>query len=92
MSAESMIRWEKDADGVVVLTLDDPNQSANTMNELYTSSMGATLDRLEAARDSITGVILTSAKKVFLPLVITTPVMESFCASSRSTVSAIESM
>ncbi len=30
-----MISWEKDADGIVVLTLDDPNQGANTMNELY---------------------------------------------------------
>ena len=65
MSAESMIRWEKDADGVVVLTLDDPTQSANTMNELYTSSMAVTLDRLEAEKDSITGVVLTSAKKTF---------------------------
>jgi len=27
------IRWEQDADGVVNLILDDPNQSANTMNE-----------------------------------------------------------
>jgi hypothetical protein len=24
MSDQSMIRWEKDADGVVILTLDDP--------------------------------------------------------------------
>ncbi|HEX3604278.1 MAG TPA: enoyl-CoA hydratase-related protein, partial [Candidatus Dormibacteraeota bacterium] len=65
MTTTSSISWEKDADGVVVLTLDDPTQSANTMNELYVSSMGATLDRLEAERDSITGVILTSAKKTF---------------------------
>ena len=35
----STIRWEQDADGVVVLTLDDPNQSANTMNEAYKASM-----------------------------------------------------
>ena len=33
------IRWEQDADGVVVLTLDDPNQSANTMNDAYKASM-----------------------------------------------------
>jgi 3-hydroxyacyl-CoA dehydrogenase / enoyl-CoA hydratase / 3-hydroxybutyryl-CoA epimerase len=62
---QNMIRWEKDADGVVILTLDDPNQSANTMNELYTSSMAATLDRLEAEKESITGVVITSAKKTF---------------------------
>jgi 3-hydroxyacyl-CoA dehydrogenase/enoyl-CoA hydratase/3-hydroxybutyryl-CoA epimerase len=66
MSTENMIRWEQDADGVVLLTLDDPNQSANTMNELYERSMAATVDRLERERDGITGVIVTSAKKTFV--------------------------
>jgi 3-hydroxyacyl-CoA dehydrogenase / enoyl-CoA hydratase / 3-hydroxybutyryl-CoA epimerase len=59
------IRWEQDADGVVVLTLDDPNQSANTMNAAYAASIRATVDRLEAEKDAITGVIITSAKKTF---------------------------
>ncbi|HEY1567596.1 MAG TPA: hypothetical protein VGF68_11290, partial [Solirubrobacteraceae bacterium] len=54
------IRWEKDDDGVVILTLDDPNQSANTMNAAYAASIRATVDRLEAERDDITGVIITS--------------------------------
>jgi 3-hydroxyacyl-CoA dehydrogenase/enoyl-CoA hydratase/3-hydroxybutyryl-CoA epimerase len=61
----SSIRWDADADGVVTLTLDDPGRSANTINDRYVASMGETLDRLEAERDSITGVILTSAKKTF---------------------------
>ncbi|HYZ81301.1 MAG TPA: 3-hydroxyacyl-CoA dehydrogenase NAD-binding domain-containing protein [Solirubrobacteraceae bacterium] len=66
MSAESTtIRWDRDADGVVVLTLDDPNQSANTMNAAYAASIRATVDRLEAERDDIAGVIITSAKKTF---------------------------
>lgn len=60
-----MISWDKDADGIVVLTLDDPNQGANTMNALYKSSMKATVDRLVAEKDSITGVVITSAKKTF---------------------------
>ncbi|MDA0181590.1 3-hydroxyacyl-CoA dehydrogenase NAD-binding domain-containing protein [Solirubrobacter phytolaccae] len=59
------IRWEQDGDGVVLLTLDDPNQSANTMNEAYKASMRATVERLEAEKDSITGVVITSAKKTF---------------------------
>ena len=59
------IRWEKDADGIVVLTLDDPNQSANTMNRAYAESMHATVDRLYAKLDGITGVVITSAKKTF---------------------------
>jgi 3-hydroxyacyl-CoA dehydrogenase/enoyl-CoA hydratase/3-hydroxybutyryl-CoA epimerase len=63
--SDSTIRWERDADGVVILTLDDPNQSANTMNAAYRASMAATVDRLEAERDDITGVVITSAKKTF---------------------------
>ncbi|MDQ6774822.1 MAG: 3-hydroxyacyl-CoA dehydrogenase NAD-binding domain-containing protein [Actinomycetota bacterium] len=61
----STIRWDRDDDGVVILTLDDPNQSANTMNAAYAESMKATVDRLEAEKDDITGVIITSAKKTF---------------------------
>ncbi len=61
----NMIGWEQDSDGIVVLTMDDPNQGANTMNELYKSSMTATVERLEAEKDSITGVVITSAKKTF---------------------------
>jgi len=65
MSESSTIRWERDDDVVVILTLDDPNQSANTMNAAYAASIKATVDRLEAERDAITGVIITSAKKTF---------------------------
>ncbi len=59
------IKWEQDADGIVVLTLDDPNQSANTMNRDYGESIVATVERLESEKDSITGVVITSAKKTF---------------------------
>src|SRR3954462_7029837 len=62
---ENMIRWEQDADGIVTLTMDDPNQSANTMNDLYRTSMHDTVARLVAEQDSITGVVITSAKKTF---------------------------
>ena len=33
-SVAPAVRYDKDADGIVTLTLDDPNASANTMNEL----------------------------------------------------------
>ncbi|GEM35356.1 putative fatty oxidation protein FadB [Nocardia neocaledoniensis NBRC 108232] len=62
---DNIIGWEKDADGVVVLTIDDPSQGANTMNDAYISSMAATVDRLEAEKDDITGVVITSGKKTF---------------------------
>src|SRR5436305_15165633 len=59
------IRWEQDDDGIVLLTLDDPSGSANTMNPGYQASMAATVDRLEAEKDKIAGVVITSAKKTF---------------------------
>jgi 3-hydroxyacyl-CoA dehydrogenase/enoyl-CoA hydratase/3-hydroxybutyryl-CoA epimerase len=63
--AENTIQWDKDADGIVTLTLDDPTGSANVMNEHYKESMGNAVDRLVAEQDSITGVVITSAKKTF---------------------------
>ncbi|MCU1683175.1 MAG: 3-hydroxyacyl-CoA dehydrogenase [Amycolatopsis sp.] len=65
MSEAKTIRWEQDADGIVLLTLDDPKQSANTMNADFRESLGVVVDRLEAEKDAITGVVLTSAKKTF---------------------------
>jgi 3-hydroxyacyl-CoA dehydrogenase / enoyl-CoA hydratase / 3-hydroxybutyryl-CoA epimerase len=62
---DNIIRWERDNDGVVVLTIDDPSGTANTVNDGYLTSMRATVDRLEAEIDDITGVVLTSAKKTF---------------------------
>src|SRR6476620_10523981 len=59
------IRWERDVDGIVTLTLDDPNQRANTMNDDFRSSLSATVDRLHDEKESISGVILTSAKDTF---------------------------
>jgi 3-hydroxyacyl-CoA dehydrogenase/enoyl-CoA hydratase/3-hydroxybutyryl-CoA epimerase len=63
--AENTIQWDKDADGIVTLTLDDPTGSANVMNEHYQESMHNAVERLVAEKDSITGVVITSAKKTF---------------------------
>ncbi|MEV6347344.1 3-hydroxyacyl-CoA dehydrogenase NAD-binding domain-containing protein [Actinoplanes sp. NPDC051851] len=60
-----MITYDRGADGIVVLTMDDPDQSANTMNQRYVDAMSATLDRLEAERDDVAGVIVASAKSTF---------------------------
>ncbi len=64
-STESTIRWDRGDDGIVILTLDDPSQSANTMNAAYVDSMRATVARLQEEKDQISGVIITSAKKTF---------------------------
>ncbi len=65
MTERNTIRWEQDDDGIVTLILDDPEQSANTMNAAYAQSIRSALDRLEAEQDSIAGVVITSAKKTF---------------------------
>jgi 3-hydroxyacyl-CoA dehydrogenase / enoyl-CoA hydratase / 3-hydroxybutyryl-CoA epimerase len=65
MTEQSAVRYERDSDGVVTLTLDDPNAGANTMNEAYKEGMSAAVDRLYAEKDDVTGVVVTSAKKTF---------------------------
>ena len=56
MSEQNHIRWERDADNVVTLTMDAPGQSANTMNRAFLEALGPVLDRLEAEKDDIAGV------------------------------------
>jgi 3-hydroxyacyl-CoA dehydrogenase/enoyl-CoA hydratase/3-hydroxybutyryl-CoA epimerase len=62
---QKAVRWEKGEDGIVVVTLDDPGRSANTMNEAFGAAFAECVDHLVASKDEITGVILTSAKKTF---------------------------
>ncbi|QIX28334.1 3-hydroxyacyl-CoA dehydrogenase [Nocardioides sp. JQ2195] len=66
---QTAVRYERDADGIVTLTLDDPTAGANTMNELYQESMAAAVERLHDELDSadggVTGVVIASAKKTF---------------------------
>lgn len=64
-TSSSTIRWEQDGTGVVTLVLDDPDQSANTMNQAFRASIAAIADRAEAEKDSIRGIVYTSAKKTF---------------------------
>ncbi|MBA3744506.1 3-hydroxyacyl-CoA dehydrogenase NAD-binding domain-containing protein [Sporichthya sp.] len=59
----------KDEDNIVTLTMDDPAGSANTMSEAFQTSLGQLADALEAEikadKASISGIVLTSAKKTF---------------------------
>ena len=98
----NMIAWEQDADGIVTLTMDDPTQGANTMNEVFTTSLTATVDRLVAEQDSVTGVILTSGKKMFfaggdLSIFLHTtkadaPVLEATSASMKADLRRLETL
>ncbi|HET6357264.1 3-hydroxyacyl-CoA dehydrogenase NAD-binding domain-containing protein [Streptomyces sp.] len=65
MTQSTTIRWEQDETGIVTLVLDDPNQSANTMNQAFRDSIAVIAERAEAEKDSIRGIIYTSAKKTF---------------------------
>jgi 3-hydroxyacyl-CoA dehydrogenase / enoyl-CoA hydratase / 3-hydroxybutyryl-CoA epimerase len=60
-----MINWQQDSDRIVTLTMDDPAQRTNTMNETFQRSIAETVDRLYAERDDIAGVLITSAKPAF---------------------------
>ena len=60
---QTAVRYDRDADGIVTLTLDDPTASANTMNELYQASMQAAVERLYDEQDEVTGVVHLAAKK-----------------------------
>jgi 3-hydroxyacyl-CoA dehydrogenase/enoyl-CoA hydratase/3-hydroxybutyryl-CoA epimerase len=62
---QSAVRYDRDADGIVTLTLDDPTAGANTMTELYVASMAGAVDRLHDEQDDVTGVVIASAKKTF---------------------------
>ncbi len=66
--SESTIKYERGDDGIVVLTLDDPEPVREHDERRTTSdSMGETVDRLatEVEAGDVKGVIITSAKKTF---------------------------
>ena len=59
----SVFKYEKDADGIVTVTM-DMSGPVNAMNDEYGAAMDETIDKLEA-EPGLTGVVLASAKKTF---------------------------
>ncbi len=59
------IQYAKDAQNLVTLTLDLPGRPVNLINAELVEGLAQVLDRLEG-EDALAGVILTSAKKVFM--------------------------
>lgn len=59
----SVFKYEKDADGIVTVTMDQTGP-VNAMNEEYRIAMTETVARLER-EEGLSGVILASAKKTF---------------------------
>ncbi|HRB57657.1 MAG TPA: 3-hydroxyacyl-CoA dehydrogenase NAD-binding domain-containing protein [Acinetobacter johnsonii] len=60
----SAIQYLKNDDGIIILTLDSPNQSANTMNADFRVALENIVSKLKS-ETSITGIIFCSAKKTF---------------------------
>jgi 3-hydroxyacyl-CoA dehydrogenase/enoyl-CoA hydratase/3-hydroxybutyryl-CoA epimerase len=59
----SVFKYEKDADGIVLVTM-DMTGPVNAMNEEYRGAMTETVERLERESD-LAGVVFASAKKTF---------------------------
>lgn len=60
------IIWQQGRDGVVTLMLDDPQSSVNTVSVAFIEALRASVDRLEAEIETVTGVIVRSAKASFM--------------------------
>lgn len=58
------IRYSRDAEDIITLTIDQDGP-VNVMSAGFRADFAAAVGRLEAERDSIRGVIVTSAKKTF---------------------------
>ncbi|MEH6824945.1 MAG: enoyl-CoA hydratase-related protein [Motiliproteus sp.] len=56
--------YQRDADNIVTVTM-DMDGPVNVMNDACTQFMEATLTRLEAEKETLAGVIITSAKPTF---------------------------
>lgn len=61
-----MINYNKDTAGIVTLTLDNPTRSANIINLAFGARFREVLEQLKTEKDSITGIIITSAKETFM--------------------------
>ncbi|MEY2907723.1 MAG: hypothetical protein RLZZ602_246, partial [Pseudomonadota bacterium] len=59
----SGFNYEKDADGIVTITM-DMDGPVNSMSPAFLPLLDDTMDRLES-EEGLTGVVLTSAKKTF---------------------------
>ena len=60
------INYNKDEQGIVTLTMDRPDKSANVVNKAFGEAFKATIAKLQQDKDTIKGIIITSAKETFL--------------------------
>ena len=65
--SNNMFTWETDADGILTLTMDDPNAPVNTMNQTFQDDLIETVAKVKEAVEAgeVKGIVLASAKKTF---------------------------
>lgn len=59
-------KWSKDSDNIVTLTMDLEGKSANVINHAFGASFKETVEKLKVEKDSIRGIVITSAKETFM--------------------------
>ncbi len=60
-----VMTYEKDGDGIAVITMDMPGRSVNVINEEFGVWFEKMVDRVESD-EGVTGVIIASAKETFV--------------------------
>jgi len=59
------IGWQQDEDGVVVLTLDAPVADANRFSAHFSDALEQVVERIETAKDQLSGIVIASTKSSF---------------------------
>jgi 3-hydroxyacyl-CoA dehydrogenase/enoyl-CoA hydratase/3-hydroxybutyryl-CoA epimerase len=59
------IGWQQDEDGVVVLTLDAPVADANRFSADFSDALEQVVERIETAKDQLSGIVIASTKSSF---------------------------
>ncbi|MDR2154233.1 MAG: enoyl-CoA hydratase/isomerase family protein [Burkholderiaceae bacterium] len=64
-STQDPIHYHRSDDGIVTLTFDAPGERVNTLTDAMRECLEQRIEQLAAQKESIAGVILTSAKETF---------------------------
>jgi 3-hydroxyacyl-CoA dehydrogenase/enoyl-CoA hydratase/3-hydroxybutyryl-CoA epimerase len=86
------IRYELGADGIATITHDAPGAPVNTMTGQWQADLAAVVDRVEADKERLQGVLVTSAKKTFFAGAQLDGVLKMKEADAPAAFAAIEAM
>ncbi|MBS0434176.1 MAG: enoyl-CoA hydratase/isomerase family protein [Proteobacteria bacterium] len=86
------IRYELGADGIATITHDAPGAPVNTMTVQWQADLVAVVERVEADKERIKGVLVTSAKKTFFAGAQLDSVLTMTEADAPAAFAAIEAM